>query len=58
MYYQAGNTLSTDDLLEIYSKVENERLYEGKSPDSKLSYVAKEVVNKRIDDIYRVFCER
>lgn len=57
MYYQDGNTLSTDDLLKIYSRIELERLYEGKSPDSKSSYVAKEVVNKRMDDVYNVFCE-
>ena len=57
IHYQNKAPLSTDKLLEIYSRIEKERLYEGKTSESKLSYVAKEVVNKRFDDIYNIFCE-
>lgn len=57
MYYQHQGALTTNDLLNIYLKVKKNKLYEGKAPESKQSYVAKEVVNKRIDDTYRVFCE-
>lgn len=57
MYYQHKGALRTSVLLDIYLEVQKNRLYEGKAPESKQSYVAKEVVNKRIDDTYRVFCE-